>query len=393
MVDVDDVVKKGPELIGQLRPLQETLIANLIMLGEIPAPTFGEADRIHFLKQRFCECGLQNISTDEAGNGLGIIPGRDDSKNILVVAHADTLFPSSEDHTITVHEKRMVGAGIADNSLGLATLVTLPAILNQLGVELESNIVLLGAVRGLGRGNMEGLGFFMDNTKRAFRGAVCVEGAQLGRLSYSSSAMLRGEIRCKVPEEYDWIKRGQTGAILTLNEVINRLLSIRVPRKPQTSITLGSINSGASYNLLSTEGYIRFEVRSESDDMVRDIERQIGDIVAEVKSLTASDLFFDVVARREAGGIEVGHPMVRVARNILDALGVTPRIFPSISELAVLIQHNLPAVTIGLTQAENLQTAQESVEIDPMFAGLAQLVGLLIAIDGGVCDEESAELD
>ncbi|MFC1468014.1 peptidase dimerization domain-containing protein [Verrucomicrobiota bacterium] len=387
MLDVDDVVTRVPGLVDQIRPLQETLIANLIMLAEIPAPTFGEEDRIHFLKQRFCECGLQNISTDEAGNGLGIIPGRDDKKNILVVAHADTLCPKSQDHTVTVQPDRLVGSGIADNSLGLATLVTLPSVLEKLGIEFESNIVLLGAVRGLGRGNMEGLSFFMDNTKRDFRGAVCVEGAQLGRLSYSSSAMLRGEIRCTVPEEYDWIKRGQTGAILTLNEVINRLLAIRVPRKPQTSITLGSVSSGASYNLLPTEGSIRFEVRSECDEMVQDIEQQIEDIVAEVKSLTASDLVFDVVARREAGGIEVGHPLVRASRHILDAVGVTPRIFPSISELAVLILHKLPAVTIGLTKAENLQTPQESVEIDPMFTGLAQLIGLLIAIDGGVCDE------
>lgn len=387
MVDIDDVVKQVPGLAEQLRPLQEELIANLIMLGEIPAPTFGEEDRIHFLKQRFCECGLQNISSDESENGLGIIPGRDDKKNILVVAHADTLFPKSQDHTITVQSDRLVGPGVADNSLGLAALVTLPSILEKLGIEFDSNIVLLGAVRGLGRGNMEGLSFFMDNTKRNFRGAVCVEGAQLGRLSYSSNAMLRGEIRCTVPEEYDWIKRGQTGAILTLNEVINRLLAIRVPRKPQTSITLGSMQSGSSYNLLATEGSIRFEVRSESDAMVHDIELQIEDIVAEVKSLTASDLVFDVVARREAGGIEVGHPMVRVTRQIMDALNITPRIFPSTSELAMLIQHNLPAVTIGLTKAENLQSPQEMVEIDPMFTGLAQLIGLLLAMDGGVCDE------
>lgn len=392
MVDVEDVVRRVPELSAQLRPLQETLIANLIMLGEIPAPTFGEEDRVHFLKQRFCECGLQNISSDEAGNGLGIIPGRDDKKNILVVAHADTLFPKSEDHTITVQPDRLVGAGVADNSLGLAALTTLPSILDKLGFKFESNIVLLGAVRGLGRGNMEGLGFFMDNTKRDFRAAVCLEGAQLGRLSYSSNAMLRGEIRCTVPEEYDWIKRGQTGAVFILTEIINRLLAIRVPRKPRTSITLGSVSSGASYNLLPTEGFVRFEVRSESDEMVQDIEQQIEEIVAEVKSLTASDIVFDAVARREAGGIEVGHPMVRATRQIMDALNVEPRIFPSISELAVLIQHKLPAVTIGLTKAENLQTPQESVEVDPMFTGLAQLIGLLIAIDGGICDEP-AELD
>ena len=75
------------------------------MLGEIPAPTFAEEDRIQFLANRFTEEGLQNISIDEAGNAMGILPGQKGDHTILVVAHADTPFDAASDHAMFVTEK------------------------------------------------------------------------------------------------------------------------------------------------------------------------------------------------------------------------------------------------------------------------------------------------
>ncbi|MBT8042067.1 MAG: hypothetical protein KJN98_02760, partial [Pontiella sp.] len=75
--DMNEILELLPELRTQLGDIQETLIANLIMLSEIPSPTFEEAARIKLLQQRLLESGLQNVSSDEAGNGVGIIPGKD----------------------------------------------------------------------------------------------------------------------------------------------------------------------------------------------------------------------------------------------------------------------------------------------------------------------------
>jgi hypothetical protein len=53
-----------------------------------------------------------------------------------------------------------------------------------------------------------------------------------------------------------------------------------------------------------------------------------------------------------------------------------------------LISKNIPGVTLGITERSPEETAQESVMIEPMFSGIAQLVGMLQAIDSGVCDGE-----
>ncbi len=141
--NIDEILALLPALPDQLTGIQETLIANLIMLSEIPSPTFEEQARVKLLLQRMVECGLINVSTDEAGNGVGIIPGKNPKKNILLVAHADSVYSSKVDHALSVLADEIVGPGVADNSLGMAVLATLPTILDLLDIQLDANLILL----------------------------------------------------------------------------------------------------------------------------------------------------------------------------------------------------------------------------------------------------------
>ena len=67
-------------------------------------------------------------------------------------------------------------------------------------------------------------------------------------------------------------------------------------------------------------------------------------------------------------------------------LDIKPRINPSTSELSAFIDRHIPAITLGITSVEHLHQIDETVKIEPMFTGLAQLAAVLLAIDGGYCD-------
>jgi di/tripeptidase len=385
--DIDEILSWVSTLPEQLTGIQETLIANLIMLSEIPAPTFEEAARVKLLLQRMLECGLEKVSTDEAGNGVAIIPGTDPDRNILLVAHADSVYTEKADHTLSVLTDEIIGPGVSDNSLGMAVLATLSNILELLDIQLNSNLVLLSSTKGLGSGDLDGLRFFMENNSIPFDAGICVEGAQLGRLSYSAEGMFRGVITCKLPEELDWKKAGQNSAIIALNDVINRILEIPIPRRPRTAIVLGAIRGGKSYNIMATQSSLRFEVRSESAELVESIRERIDDIIAHVAASHKADFEFTVVSRREPGGIDVGHPLVKSCRRIMEELKLKPTILPSMSEVSELISRGLPAVTLGITEASNLHDLNETIRIQPIYTGLAQLLAVLLAIDGGFCNE------
>jgi tripeptide aminopeptidase len=389
MKDITSLKNYLPELETQLKKYRELLLANLVMIGETPAPTFNEEQRVEFIINRFDEAGLTDSSIDDSGNGVGVLSGKadkDERGSILVNAHADSIFSAKTDHTMEISSDSITGPGVADNSLGLAALVTLPYLLEELEIEFNNNLILLAGVKSLGRGNLEGIKFFLDNSPFDIQNAICLEGIQLGRLSYSSIGMFRGEITCRVPEGYDWSRFGDASAILTLNEVINKINDMRLPRRPRTSIVMGSIVGGTSFNTIARDATLGFEVRSESQEVVEKAAETIQDIVMEVSSRTGDQVELDIFAKRSPGGIPYAHPLTSCARTVMESLDVEPRLAPSISELSALIDKNIPALTLGITVGERAFKTNETIQIEPIFKGLAQIIGTLIAVDGGYCE-------
>ncbi|HLR76884.1 MAG TPA: M28 family peptidase, partial [Balneolaceae bacterium] len=163
METFDEILKKLPAYIQTAEQMKEVLIANLVMVGEFPAPSFNEQERVDFLINRFKEAALHHHWVDEAGNAVGTIEGREGRKNILVVAHADTVFPKDVNHTMQVEPERITGPGVADNSLGLAVLSTLPLLLKNADISFKSNVILVGSTKSLGRGNLRGLRSFLSH--------------------------------------------------------------------------------------------------------------------------------------------------------------------------------------------------------------------------------------
>lgn len=383
----DYIGSKLPDIIEVIKSVRETLLANLILIGEIPAETFHEERRNQALINRFSELGLLNTSIDEKQNGVGLLPGSQGDENILIVAHSDTVFSESRDHALSISPDVVSGPGVADNSLGVAALATLPDILKIMDIKLKNNLILMGSTRSMGRGNMEGLRFFLENNKMPIKAGLCVEGVELGRISHVSMGMLRGEIVCKITADKEWSGFGNESAIGTLNEVINKINEIPIPRKPRCSIILGRIEGGTEFNKKAVKARLGFEVRSESADAVDEIGFLLEEAVAEVKSQTKDYITLDVFAKRSPGGIQFTHPLVRNARNILEQIDIKPRYEPSTSELAGMIDEGIPALTIGLTQSKGLELDTEIIEVEPVYKGMAQLVALILAIDGGYADE------
>lgn len=381
------IIDQLPGIRERLMGMREILLANLVMLGETPAPTFREDRRIKLLQDRFIMSGLDNTSTDEMGSGYGILPGSEQhEKHILVVAHADSVLDESADHTVTVQPNEVIGPALGDNAFGVAVLASLPSMLEALEITFEHNIILMGAARSLGRGNLGGLQFFLDNPERKVGWGVCLDAVELGRISYHSIGMTRGEVRVTVPKEYDWTRFGIMGAIVTLNEVIAKINEIPLPRKPQTVVVLGSVSAGKGYNVIATKAVLRFEIRSESAEMVEEVWRRIEDICAEVASMSQAEVRLESMARRHPGGIDFSHPMARTARELIRAVGLETRISPSSSELAALTEREISAIAMGLTLGHDVDETIDALQIAPMFQGVTNLIGLLLAIDRGCCD-------
>ena len=338
-----------------------------------------------FLSDRFTECGLNNISLDQAGNVAGMLSGKTGKRTLLVASHVDKIWAETEDHTVSVGVGVMSGRGLADNSLGVAVLATLPLILEELGIALDANLILLGTTRSFGRGDLRGMRFFLENSEWEIDSALCLEGMALGRLSFSSLGMARGEIMVEWERTQDDCSRNEatSGVIASLSALVQSMLAIHQRESPETRILVGSIESGSGYSVPPRSGVVRFEIRSLDAERVARIEEEIIGLVESLSGRNGSTIGIEIIARRRPGNLGREHPLVRAAGEILLVLGVESRVEPSVSELAALLDRRIPSLTLGLTKGENRHSPEESILLDPIFDGLAQLVSMLQFMDAG----------
>ncbi len=386
-MDVGNEHKQATESIHEnrksLRRLREILFANVVMAGEIPAPTGAERNLTRFLSDRFTECWLNDISQDQEGNVAAVLSGRDPKRNLLVAAHVDKIWPESDDHTVSVGVGMMSGRGIADNGLGVAVLATLPWVLDALNVKLNSNLILLGTTRSFGRGDLGGMRFFLNNSNRKIDAALCVEGMNLGRLSYSSLGMARGVISVAMPIPGESADDVTSGVISALNRLVTSILELNRKGFPETRILLGSVEAGSGYNVPPGSGKLRFEIRSEDAENVKEVEKVVVDLVQKFDREESGKVMVEMIAHRQPGNLGDDHPLVGQARIALEELGIEPRVEPSISELAALLDKKIPALTLGITKGEGRHSPDETIHLEPIFDGLAQIVSVLQFMDSG----------
>jgi len=271
---MESYLEKVPPMVDAIKAIKEIIIANIVLIGQIPSPTFKEENRTRIFMERLAEAQIEECTTDAYGNPIGIIKGTSDTNPpIFVVAHLDTFFGEDVDHNFTVKKRTITGPGILDNSLGVAVMASLPEILRALNISFRSDIVLVGDIQSIGKGNLRGIRNLLKTWSTPIRGAVCIEGGELGRLNYYSDGMRRCEITCSIPSTFRWVRKFRPNAILMLHEVINQILELRLPQKPRARVIIGKIAGGVEHGEIAQDAMLGFEIEAQTAAAVRE---QVG---------------------------------------------------------------------------------------------------------------------
>ena len=254
---MDTFLKQLPGFVDEIKALKEIIITNIVLIGQTPAPTFKEKKRSKLFMERLAEFQVDEITTDGYRNPIGIIRGTDSSKPpIFVLAHLDTFYEKNQALNYTIKKNTITGAGILDNSLGVGVTASLPAIFKKLDLQFESDIVLAGTIQSIGKGNLRGVRHLLKTWPTPIRGGICVEGIELGRLNYYSDGMIRGEIGCRTSDQKGKLDEYAPNSILILNEIINQIMSLKMPQRPRSRIIIGKMSGGANHGKIAHEAEI-----------------------------------------------------------------------------------------------------------------------------------------
>ena len=121
--------------------------------------------------------------------------------------------------------------------------------------------------------------------------------------------------------------------------------------------------------------------------MVKSIFNDIKDIIEAISHEYEVELALKTISNLKASTLTYNHPLVKSTRKVMKELEIKPAGGPSESELSIFLSRKIPAITLGITNGENYHQKNAQAKIDPMFKGIAQLIGVIMAMDSGVCDE------
>ena len=109
---MEKYIDKLPSFVEAIKSMKETIIANIVFIGQIPAPTFKEKRRTNLFMERLAEFQVDECTTDGYRNPIGIIRGISPSKPpVFVVAHVDTIIEKDID-SIIKHKKKLIDKGV-----------------------------------------------------------------------------------------------------------------------------------------------------------------------------------------------------------------------------------------------------------------------------------------
>jgi tripeptide aminopeptidase len=352
-------------------------IDRAIEIAMVAAPTNDEADRSTFVRKLFGQVGCNDIVVDELGDVVARIPGKDGSKALLLAAHLDTVFPRSTPIDIVRANGRISGPGIGDNSLGVASAMTIPEIFSQIEEQPAVDILLTGNVGEEGLGNLRGMRAVMD-AHPEIGAVIAVEGHNLGRVTHVAVGSRRLRVKITGPGGHSWGDFGNASAITGAAEIIHELAKIPLPVSPKTTLNIGTIRGGISINTIAREAVFDVDMRSIEEFALRRLaERSERAIRSPRANLTVA---LDVIGERPAGFVSPESQIVRRAVTILELLGITPAGDASSTDANIPISRGIPAICIGLTTGGNVHREDEYIDTEPVVIGLTQLAELALAV-------------
>ena len=345
-------VKQGLEFI---KNDQAGTIADQKTIVAIPAPPFTEKVRGEYYQKRLQAMGLNNVKMDSEGNVCGIRPGTGKGPVLLVEAHLDTVFPAGTNTNPVEKDGKLFAPGIADDSRGLAAVLSVVRAFNATGIRTVGDIVFCGTVGEEGLGDLRGMkAFFRSHPEVA--GSLDIDGTSASRITYLATGSHRYEVSFKGPGGHSFGAFGLPSAIHAMGRAIAKIGDVETPRQPRTTFTVGVVNGGTSVNSIAADAQMLIDMRSNSQEELLKTEAKIlpliQDAVDEENARWKSDkpvtAEIRLVGDRPAGSQSPDHIIVQSAWLATQAIGEQPELTAASSTNANLpISIGVPAVTIG----------------------------------------------
>ncbi len=368
---------QGP--FEQFRSIAHSRLEDVATLAqcicEVPAPTGDERQRAEFVASLWRERGY-TPEIDDIANVYVRRGKRNTGPVLLLLAHIDTVFPTSTPISVIRDGNVMRGPSIGDNSLSVAAMISLFAMLDELGIETDVDVIAVANVGEEGLGNLRGARAAVERYRDSVGAVIAIDG-RLGVIVNTAVGSQRWRITVRGPGGHSFGSFGQPSAIHGLGKIIASIADLDVPKTPKTTFNVGLIEGGTSVNTIAPSASAIIDLRSTDVATLHQLAERVRAIV-EQKAGQGLQTEIEVLGERPAGTRSSTDPLVQLAASALRWVGIEPTYAASSTDANIPISLNIPAVCVGVTYAGRAHTVEEYIQVPPIGDGVAQLLRLTV---------------
>jgi acetylornithine deacetylase/succinyl-diaminopimelate desuccinylase-like protein len=370
--------KKLPEVgAGELGPSARRIISDASLFNEILSPTEKELERVHFILRRLNEFGISEVINDGEGNIAVLFPGsKPTNKYVLLFADIENYSYSPLDSSVRLSAGWASGGGLADNSIGVATLLVLAEHFQQNGLRYDMNIVILFTRLADADEEFAGLRRFLSSWDGKISFAFYVTGIQQGNLETHPLGHYRLTVSASTDEHTVLEDKGGYSAVWTLSNIAFRLGTIKWDTKSGTILNVARIVGGLGFGFFPSEGFMELEIYSADTAALNLTKNTVEATIEKIAAETGTRVKFTVNSFIPVSNPEINSFLTEIIKKLHAELRIISNFVSVPGKTAILNSFGIPAASIGITRGKK-SLGEEYVELAPIETGFQLLLLLL----------------
>ena len=360
---------------------KEPFFKDWVELVLIPGKSRKEEQRGEWIKKKFEEVGLENVTMDPFGNVIGTMKGNPGTETVLIDSHMDTLFDIGAEELkgyYKVEDGWMHCPGSGDNTPSNIGLIWLKKGLDALKITPKVNLIFLSNVQE--EVGLYGMKYYLANNPRPDM-VISVDGG-VGGVSAGGMGINWYKVYARTPARHTNRSWGFPSAMKSMGLAITEAYKFHERDNPEPTLrfNLGVIGGGTVENAVAEEVWVTLDIRNQEADRLKAFENEVFAAMQKAIEDSGGTYEKEVVMEISAGQIPgaENHKIVQTAVETLRALGFDPTVsFSGSSNGNAAMALGIPTASIGMTNSENGHSFQERTEIESVYTGMRQLLMLV----------------
>src|SRR2546422_1728742 len=360
----------------------ESILREWIAITEINAPSGQEQQRAKYIESLLRKYHLDDVHYDSVGNLIAVRKGNGGGPVIVFDAHMDTVFQPGLQIKATIRDGKVYAPGIGDDTRNVEALLTTIRALNEAKIKTKGDLVFVFTVEE--ETTFRGVKTYVEQNKRKIDQYIALDGGYEG-FTYAGIGINWYRHHFIGPGGHTRSRTPPYSATLPLARAIERIYQLQVPALPSSNLNIGMLGGSEVVNAKASDAWFTVDLRSTSNEVITDLEKQIKIILDEEAARVAMQVKTDVISTSPAASIP-GHResyLVRMSEAVHRVMGFDPPITNSGSNnSSAALLAGISSISTGAGPCDGAHSLAENCEIEPFYNGIKKVLLLAVALTG-----------